>query len=170
MELLIGCGNARIKKLSVPGRETWRDLVTLDISAKSGADMLWDLNKLPLPFKDNSMEEIHAYDVLEHCGRLGDWQFFFDQFADFHRILTNGGLFFGTVPDCGTHNTWGDPGHTRSFSLISFVFLSQQQYSEQVGHTSMTDYREYYKADFDIRHLCQSPMGIEFILKARKGA
>lgn len=152
-ELLLGCGNSRIKALIPdPTKPEWSDLTTLDLDPNSGADVEWDLERLPLPFGDEQFDEIHAYHVLEHTGRLGDYRFFFAQFADFWRILKPGGIFCGAVPAPGTPWVWGDPGHTRVISLELLTFLDQSEYTKQVGVTAMADYRHLYKADFSAVH------------------
>jgi methyltransferase family protein len=161
-ELLIGCGNSRIKALAPIGAPMeWSDLTTLDFDPNSGADVEWDLERLPLPFKDEYYDEIHAYHVLEHTGRQGDYRFFFAQFSDFWRILKPGGILFGMVPAPGGVWVFGDPGHTRVISMENFTFLDQAQYTEQVGKTALADYRHIYRADFSVvygnvhgDHLC----------------
>lgn len=150
-ELLLGCGNARMKVMAAPGASMeWSDLTTIDLDPNSGADVEWDLMRLPLPFPDEKFDEIHAYHVLEHTGAQGDYRFFFAQFSDFWRILKPGGLLFGVIP-VGRW-VWGDPGHTRSLSLENLTFLDQAAYTEQVGKTAMADYRHVYRADFSIVH------------------
>jgi SAM-dependent methyltransferase len=151
--LLLGAGNKRQKVLQSPGspeKEFVGELVTLDIDPDTKPDVLHDLNVLPLPFADNEFDEIHAYEVMEHCGRQGDWQFFFAQFAEIWRILKPGGLFCATVPAWDSMWAWGDPGHTRLINEGSLVFLSQPEYAKQIGRTSMTDYRGTWQHDFDI--------------------
>ena len=152
MELLLGAGTNLAKKLWHEGRQEWSGRVTLDFDAALKPDVVWDLNKIPLPFDDNSADEIHAYDVLEHVGVQGDWKFFFDQFADFWRILRPGGELFMTLPDYRSAWAFGDPGHTRVISQPSLTFLNRRCYG-QVGTTAMTDYRTYYKADFEFAHV-----------------
>lgn len=170
-ELLIGCGNSRIKKLMLRGRSDWTDLVTLDMSADAKPDLVHDLNNLPLPFPDNTFSEIHAYEVMEHVGKQGDWRFFFDQWSDFWRILKSEGMFFGTSPAFASPWSWGDPGHTRIISAECLTFLSQKQYNDQVGKTPMTDYRPYYKADFEAFHLrTNEAKQFEYIMQAIKPA
>lgn len=149
MELLIGAGSNLAKKLSVPGREQWDELVTLDINPDHKPDVVHDLTKRPLPFEDNTFDEIHAYEVLEHLGQQGDWRAFFDEWSEWWRILKHGGILFGTSPHWSSPWCWGDPGHTRVVSGEAFAFLIQPQYDEQIGKTAMTDYRFVYKADFD---------------------
>jgi len=168
MELLLGCGSSRVKKLHQQGRSDWDGLVTLDLEARHNPDVVHDLND-PLPFPDNSVDEIHAYEVLEHCGSQGDYKFFFDQFSDFWRVLKDGGVILGTVPLPTSVWAWGDPSHTRVIPKETFIFLRQPEYA-QVGITAMSDFRSIYKADFDIIHLHENGEVLEFGLKAVKPA
>lgn len=170
MELLIGAGNSRTKRLIAEGRAEWSGLLTLDIDPGAGADVCHDLCELPYPFADNQFDEIHAYEVLEHTGQQGDWRFFFAQFSEFWRILKPGGYLMGTSPAPGCPWAWGDPGHTRIMSREAFTFLNQEQYTSQVGRTPMTDYRHVYKADFEPMLLDIEATGnvFSYVLKAIK--
>ncbi len=168
MELLLGCGSNRTKKLVYAGRAEWSSLVTLDMCYDHGPDVVHDLNLPRLPFPNNEFDEIHAYEVLEHVGKQGDWRFFFDQWSDFWRILKPGGVVVGTSPHYTSPWAWGDPGHTRVITQESFVFLGQPSY-EQVGISPMTDYRFCYEADFDLVHAVKNDaLQLEFVLQAVK--
>lgn len=169
MELLIGCGNDRNKKVYSSAMDSdWDKLITLDIDPSTKPDVVHDLNVLPYPFKDNQFDEIHAYEVLEHCGRQGDWKFFLDQFSEFWRILRPNGYFVATCPMWDSKWAWGDPGHTRIINNGSLVFLSQAQYEKQIGKTAMTDYRPWYKADFEVLSQAEKGDVFAFILQAKK--
>ncbi len=151
MELLLGCGNSREKKLRVAGMPSeWTHLVTLDMFEDAKPDVVWNLENVPLPFADGIFDEIHAYDVLEHMGALGDWRFFFRQFEDFWRLLKPNGIFCAITPHPTSPWAWGDPGHTRVIPPEALQYLSQAEYARQVGKTPMTDYRSAYKGDFEI--------------------
>ena len=167
-QLLIGCGTNRQKKVTIPGMAVeWDELVTLDIDPGLKPDIVHDLNLLPMPFSDNMFDEIHAYEVLEHCGKQGDWKFFFDQFYEFWRILVPGGLMIGTVPLWDSPWAWGDPGHTRCIPKEAFTFLSLEQYA-QLGTTAMTDYRPWWKGDFEPLGIHEEDHQMGFVLKAIK--
>lgn len=168
-ELLLGCGNSRQKKITFEdiGSE-WESLTTLDIDASCSPDIVHDLNVIALPFESNAFDEIHAYEVLEHVGKQGDWRFFFDQFAEFWRILKPGGYFIGSCPMWDSPWAWSDPGHTRIISSHSLAFLSQQEYANQVGKTAMTDYRSYYKANFETLAARELKDTLGFVLRAIK--
>lgn len=168
--LLLGCGNSRDKQISFPeiGSE-WGELTTLDIDEACKPDVVWDLNTLPLPFDDNTFDEIHAYEVLEHVGRQGDWRFFFAQFADFWRVLKPGGHFVASCPRFDSVWAWGDPGHTRVLTQQTLAFLSQSEYAAQMGKTHMTDYRSVYSADFQTMVVAEKDAASWcFVLKALK--
>ena len=168
MELLLGCGSNRVKKLHQQGRPDWDGLVTLDLEARHNPDVVHDLNN-PLPFMPDVADEIHAYEVLEHCGQQGDYKFFFRQFSDFWRVLKPNGVILGTVPLPTSVWAWGDPSHTRVIPKESLTFLHQPAYA-QVGKTAMSDFRSIYKADFDIIHLHENGDVLEFGLRAIKPA
>lgn len=167
MELLLGCGSNRDKKLVWRGRSAWTGLVTLDNEIRHNPDVLHDMANLPLPFADDSVDEIHAYECLEHVGRQGDAVFFFAQFSDFWRILKPGGAVVGTVPRADSVWAWGDPSHTRIIAPESFTFLHQPAY-EQVGRTSMSDFRSIYKADFNLVYMEKTEHNVCFALEAVK--
>lgn len=169
--LLLGSGFDPKRRLSHPdGPQQWMNLVKLDMNPDMNPDVVWDLNKYPLPFPENTFDEIHAYQVLEHCGTQGDFRFFLQQFADFWRILKPGGHFFGTVPMWDSPWAWGDPGHTRTIPKESLVFLSQQEYKNQVDAkaSEMSDYRRWYQADFETVYWKEEEHTMAFVLKALK--
>jgi SAM-dependent methyltransferase len=169
-ELLIGCGNDLRKKMSFEGiPKDWNDLVTLDIDPGVKPSVVHNLNVLPYPFSDNQFREIHAYEVLEHCGKQGDWKFFFDQFTEFWRILQPGGFLVASCPMWDSPWAWGDPGHTRMICKESLIFLSQEGY-EQVGRTAMTDYRPWWKGNFSVVGINENNEAgtFGFVLKAVK--
>lgn len=168
-ELLIGCGRKRGKKFNLQGRQGWTDLTTLDINPDHEPDVVHDLQVLPYPFPTSHFDEIHAYEVMEHIGRQGDWRSFFAQWSEIHRLLKPGGYFIGTSPNWNSPWAWGDPGHTRIIGQQQLQYLSQKNYEEQVGKTAMTDYRFCYKADLTLEQF--SPLGDHqsvYVLKAHK--
>jgi SAM-dependent methyltransferase len=150
MELLLGCGSTRDRRIAIGDRSEWTELVTLDNNPEHDPDIVHDLEDLPYPFPDNTFSEIHAYEVLEHLGRQGDWKGFFAQFSELWRILKPDGVLAATCPSYRSMWAWGDPSHTRVLTSGTLVFLSQAQYALQVGKTAMSDFRFCYRADFEL--------------------
>ena len=167
-ELLIGCVNDRRKKVTWPGvPKDWTELVTLDSDESVKPDVVHDLDVLPYPFEDNQFGEIHAYEVLEHCGTQGDWKFFFAQFAELYRILKPDGYLVVTVPMWDSPWAWGDPGHKRIITRGSLVFLDRNEYG-QLGRTAMTDYRPWLKCNFRTIASKEEADNFGFVLQAIK--
>jgi predicted SAM-dependent methyltransferase len=147
-ELIFGVGNSLEKKIWEPNQKDFVNPVTVDFDPNCNPDILWDLNVRPLPFEDNEFDEIHAYEILEHLGKQGDWRGFFEEFGEYWRILKPGGVLYATCPR-GDVWTWGDPGHTRVINEGTISYLSQELYKINVGKNPMTDYRHVWKKDFD---------------------
>lgn len=169
MELLIGCGSTRDRRLP-RGKHGWSKLVTLDWNADHKPDVVHDLEVLPYPFADDTFDEVHAYEVLEHLGQQGDFRSFFGQFSELWRILKPGGLLAATCPSWASMWAWGDPSHRRVISSGSLVFLDQAQYQAQVGVTAMSDFRFCYSADFAaVPGEChEDAESLRFVLRAVK--
>lgn len=165
---MIGCGNDRRKKIDPEQKFTWDELVTIDHDPHCGADVVHDLEDYPWPFADDEFDAAHAYCVLEHLGRQGDYRSFFATFAEIYRILKPGGMLYGLVPSLDSRWLWGDPSHTRTIQFESLMFLSQQQYQEQVGKTSMTDFRWLWKGDFEVLGAQEKEEKFHFALHAHK--
>lgn len=149
MDLLVGAGTNHERRMTWGGRSEWAALTTLDINPDHKPDVVWDLTRRPLPFSDDTFDEIHAYDVLEHLGQQGDWRSFFEEWSEWYRILKPGGVLCGISPRWDSVWAWGDPGHTRIVGPEQLTYLHQPDYTQQVGVTPMTDYRFVFKGDFD---------------------
>jgi SAM-dependent methyltransferase len=170
-ELLIGCGSRREKTLFLPDlgqSRAWKGLTTLDVEARHNPDVVHDLNVTPWPFEDGVFDEVHAYEVLEHLGQQGDAPSFFATFTEIYRVLKPGGLLFATCPSYRSMWAWGDPSHRRIICSGSLVFLSQPQYTKQIGKTPMSDFRSLYRADFDVGTQEDNGETFRFVLQAVK--
>lgn len=182
MELLLGCGRSRHRRLGIDGRNGWTHLVTLDHNPDHNPDVLHDLEVLPYPFEDNTFDEIHAYEVLEHLGSLGDWRAFFSQFTELWRILKPGGFLAATCPSYRSLWAFGDPSHRRVINSGTLSFLDQVEYQRQIDERvdkgedplAMSDFRHWFKADFEVAWLdlhAETTGGtFSFVLQAVKPA
>lgn len=194
-ELLIGCGHARDKRVSVDGNPHWINLLTLDNNPACNPDVICDLHEIDSEwgllarnqardgswadygirstgaFSSDFWQEIHAYEVLEHLGKQGDFHAFFFLFSELWRILKPGGFLCATVPSRFSPWLWGDPSHTRAILPETLVFLDQAQYIRQLDgphKTAMSDFRHLYHADFRIVRSQDNHETHEFILQAVK--
>lgn len=172
MELLLGCGTNKQKRLWIDGDKEWKQVVTLDIDPGVHPDVEFNLSFLgygrKLPWETNTFDELHAYDVLEHVGTQGHYKAFFNEFSEYYRVLKPGALFYIIVPIHKSMWAWGDPGHTRVFSQGTWGFLSQAAYAAEVGVSAMTDYRDYWKGDFQVVHYDEQGHSAHIILKTIK--
>lgn len=151
--LLLGCGNSREKIVRWENRAEWvQPLVTLDMNPRCEPDVLWDLEKRPLPFEDGCFDEIGCYNAMEHWGRQGDWKGWFEEMGEYHRLLKDGGIMSVMVPT--GLDALADPGHTRFFHPNYFGFLDQHFYTRNLEKKAcVTDYRWYWKKHFRVMHL-----------------
>lgn len=164
--LNLGCGiKCKVKKG-----------INLDVNPKVEPDVVHDLNKLPLPFEDNTFDRCIMSHIFEH---LGDpWsikkpyvQWFFEFWAEIWRVLKPGGLIQFTSPNINNTLTWGDPGHTRAITLQTLSFLSKDTYelNANMDASPMTQYGIEFDFDFlQPAHLSVDKLFICAIMRAIK--
>jgi hypothetical protein len=187
-ELLLGCGFQRKKQARRPGDDDeWKDLVTLDHNPNCKPDLHCDLNTILWQcraltsqgekvlnenelLREDFFAEVHAYEVLEHLGFQGDVPSFFGTFNNLYRILVPDGLLFATCPSPRSSWLWGDPGHCRVIQKESLMFLDQSQYTFGLGKSPMSDYRNWWKGDFQAMSATDDGTTHRFVLKAIKPA
>ena len=114
----IGCGD---KKLS--GKENFSnynfigDVIGLDLNKTRQTDIVYDLNKGKLPFKNNDFDIVYTSHCLEHVQNI------VPLLLDIYRILKKGGHLLIRVPHVSYIDSLGDLTHVRLFSYSSLDFL-----------------------------------------------
>ena len=123
---------------------------TLDVQGKEeGRHKVFDLENLAggenLPYNKEEFDEIHAYEILEHYGRQGDFRAFFWEFSEFWRILKPEGLMAISCPMWDSPWSFADPGHCRVMPKEMFAFLTEEHYEQlkEERNSSCTDYRSF---------------------------
>lgn len=90
--------------------------INLDIDNYPGVDVLWDLNKLPLPFNNNFFDEIFAYNIFEHVNYI-------PLMDELYRILKPKGKIKFQVPHFTSMEAYSDPTHINFFSYLTMSYF-----------------------------------------------
>ncbi len=116
MKIHLGCGN-----------DYKKGYVNIDSSSEVKQDKVWNLEKTPLPFKENSVDEVLAFHVLENVHN------FIPLMHDLHRVCRNGAVIKVKTPFYSSWGQFNDPTHVRFFSPFTFgYFEGKNNYSHQV--------------------------------------
>jgi predicted SAM-dependent methyltransferase len=107
MKLNLGCGK-NIKS----------GYVNLDIALLPGVDVVCDLNRGWLPFKESRFDEVYIRHVLEHL------EGFSSVIEDIVRILKPEGLLKVEAPHCSSSTAYSDPTHRRFFAYNTFRYFT----------------------------------------------
>lgn len=104
----LGCGLDK-----VPGA------IGMDRASLPTVDVIYDLERTPYPFQDNSFQELHMYHVLEHVNEP------VQVLDEVWRISRPGAIVNIRVPHSSSFYAWVDPTHKRPFSYFSFDYLTE---------------------------------------------
>jgi len=135
MKLHLGCGHII--------KEGW---VNHDLATLTGVDVVHDLTKFPWPWSDDTFEEVHMDNVLEHLPETTRTM------EELWRIMQPGGKLFIGVPYWNSFEAWGDPTHEKLFSEEKFEFYDPNTWRGK-------DRAYYSKAKFKIEQIafCVNP-------------
>lgn len=87
--------------------------------AGNDVDVIWDLEKFPWPFPDNSVDEIVCNHYIEHTKDLIAFM------NELHRIMVPGGTAIIRAPYYNSMRAWQDPTHVRAISEATFLYYNQ---------------------------------------------
>ncbi len=111
MRKILSVGHGPQPKPNRPGIE----FVTLDYVKYPDIDVVWDLEKHPLPFKDDEFDEVLASHVIEHVSKYR-----YDRLMEeIYRITKNGGMVRIRLPFFSFFTAF-HPDHKNTFTYTSF--------------------------------------------------
>jgi SAM-dependent methyltransferase len=128
--LNLGCG-ANIEATNDDG--VWYNL---DMEKHSRVDVVWNLEKTPLPFNNDYFDFIKASHVLEH---VRNWT---QLMRDLYRILKPRGVLHIKVPDGKCWAAMADPTHVNLFAPQSWLHWDKDIY---LGFETLKTSRVGYK-------------------------
>jgi SAM-dependent methyltransferase len=106
------------------GRNHEPGFVNLDVSPNVGADVVHDLEVLPLPFADAAFDCVFGSHVFEHIHR----ERFLPLVGDLVRILRPGGFLISVTPYCSSDDAIDNPFHHQAFSETTWHYADRRLY------------------------------------------
>jgi len=117
------------------------DAIGIDLHKKPSVDYVADLNHGLKFIRDNSVDELHAYHVLEH---IEDLEFFM---KEIYRVLKKGGKLIGSVPHFSNPYFYSDYTHRSFWGLYTLCYFSENSYFTR-------EVPQYYNAiSFDVEKI-----------------
>ncbi len=109
----MGCGGRHVE-----------GYINIDIEERHNPDLVCDIEK-GLPYEDDSMEEIRAFDFLEHINP--DKVIFVMQ--EIHRVLKPEGIFHFFVPSTDGRGAFQDPYHVSRWNINNFLYYCDRDWN-----------------------------------------
>lgn len=131
MKLDIGCGPCK-----------GEGFIGMDAFKYEGVDIVWNINDLPWPLEDNSVEYLRANQVIEHLPNLLGF------FKEAHRISKNGAILHIETPHYSSRNSWADPTHVQHLSAFFYRPFTDGYLSQQIGKFEVVDKQVVFGARF----------------------
>lgn len=148
----IQCYNAAGAAVAPPIR-----LINLDGMAHAGAHLTATLGADRIALPADSVDLILATHVLEHIGRQGELEAWFQFWGEAYRVLAPGGRVSFLSPYYTSVWCWADPTHSRAISEYAFIYLDQDSYRVSPEQTAIPDYRP--PCDFHLASFALVPDG-----------
>jgi glycosyltransferase involved in cell wall biosynthesis len=118
VKLNLGCGFSKIE-----------GYINIDNRSEVEPDLVCDLSE-GLPYGDNSVDEIRAYDFLEHI-RPGEPVVKIVE--EIYRVLKSDGKFEHYTPSTDSRAAWQDPFHLSYWNLNSWLYFMHDEYRDLYG-------------------------------------
>jgi SAM-dependent methyltransferase len=102
----VGCGPAKF-----PGS------IGLDMNPATAADVLCNLDRGGLPFRDNSFDQLRGEHIIEHVTDI------IATMEEFHRVTKPGGTIWIVTPHYTDFSSFRDPTHRWHLNSYSFLYF-----------------------------------------------
>lgn len=117
MTLDVGCGTRKIEP----------DAIGIDVSPRSAADIVWDLDEFPWPLESNCFDRVHMSHIIEHVRDV------MRTMSEIHRVAREGAEVFIVTPHFSSHNSYTDPTHVRHMAARSFQYFTGEDFATFTG-------------------------------------
>jgi hypothetical protein len=122
--------------------------ISVDKEPCTKPDVLWDLERFPWPWKDNSVEEVRMVHVLEHIGK--ELSVYKAIIRELYRICTDKAIIGIRVPYYRHRGFWADPTHVRVVTPLGIDHLSKKKNREWIADGySNTPLALFWDIDFE---------------------
>jgi len=113
----IGCGLVRAE----PGA------IGMDLTAESGAEIVWDVNRCPWPLPDNAFARVHMSHIIEHVDDIPRVM------KEVHRVCRDGASVLVATPHFSSHNSYVDPTHRHHLAAATFEYFTDKRFATFIG-------------------------------------
>lgn len=131
----IGCG---------PNKQ--EGFIGVDQYAFPGVDHVVKVGREPLPFDNESVDEVHASHFVEHLNAVERCALF----NELHRVMKKDAKMTMIVPHWGSSRAYGDPTHQwPPIGEMWFYYLKREWRMTQAPHTDKSNWPDGYDCDFE---------------------
>src|SRR5262245_43537463 len=109
---------SRVLNLGSGKSRSVQGALTVDRVAETLPDVVHDLDSFPWPFADDSFDEVHCIDVIEHLKDV------VKAMEEIHRISSAGARVYLTTPHFSCANSYTDPTHIHHLGYFSFDYFT----------------------------------------------
>jgi len=102
------------------GKDIRKGWINLDFIKNDGVDVIHDLNEYPLPFEDNTFDEVIAINLMEHLDKPANFV------KELWRISKPNAKVEIETPHFSSAVAWQDITHVRPFSLLTMVHYDEK--------------------------------------------
>jgi hypothetical protein len=153
MKLNMGCGHNKM--------DGW---VNVDLSAECAPDVVCDLESLPWPWTDDSVEEVLFNHSLEHLGQ--NPRVFLGMMQELYRVCRDGARIEIHVPHPRHDDFIGDPTHVRPITPALLTLFDRRQCDEwQRLGAANSPFAHYLHVDFalvDTQWILDEPYSTQY--------
>ncbi len=93
--------------------------IGIDPNPRTAADVLADIDRSGLPFRDSTFQSVSLVHVIEHVGDV------VGAVEEAHRVLRPGGLLLIETPHYSDASSFADPTHRWHLNSFSFRYFTE---------------------------------------------